>query len=90
MAVPEHYDAIRNSVFFDPEFYLSANADVRASGTDPSLHYLLQGGAEGRDPSRAFSTRGYLARNPDVAEADMNALLHYELYGRHEKRRLFD
>lgn len=90
LAVPEHYDAIRNSIFFDPEFYLSANADVRTSGTDPALHYLLHGGAQCRDPGPLFSTRGYLTRNPDVAEAGMNALLHYELYGRREKRRLFD
>jgi len=41
--------AVRNSAFFDREFYLDSNPDVRASGMDAALHYLSCGGREGRD-----------------------------------------
>lgn len=83
---PQALAAIRNSVFFDAEFYLDANPDVRASGVDPALHYLLHGGFERRNPGSAFSTRQYLEHNPDVVATRMNALLHYELHGREEGR----
>jgi len=80
------YDAIRNSAFFDAEFYLEANPDVNAAETDPALHYLLYGSIEGRNPGPFFLTNAYLSANPDVAATGMNALVHYELYGRCEAR----
>jgi O-antigen biosynthesis protein len=80
--------AIRNSAFFDAEFYLNSNPDVRASGKDAALHYLVCGGREGRDPGPLFSTHEYLARFPDVAASGLNALAHYEMYGRLEMRRI--
>jgi hypothetical protein len=80
--------AIRNSAFFDPEFYLNSNPDVRAAGVDPAAHYLACGGQEGRDPGPFFSTREYLAKFPDVAASGLNALAHYEIYGRRELRRI--
>jgi len=79
-------NVIRNSLFFDPGHYLERNPDVRASGMDPALHYLVRGGLERRDPGPFFSTEAYLVRYPDVAEAGLNALLHYETYGRSENR----
>ncbi len=81
-------DTIRTSVFFDAEFYLEDNPDVKAAGVDPALHYLVHGGSEGRNPCAFFSTKQYLLQNPDVAAARTNALLHYELYGRREGRGL--
>jgi hypothetical protein len=80
--------AIRNSGFFDPEFYLNSNPDVRGSGLDAACHYLVCGGREGRDPGPFFSTHQYLARFPDVAASGVNALVHYEMYGRHEMRKV--
>jgi hypothetical protein len=80
--------AIRNSAFFDREFYLNSNPDVRASGTDAAFHYLGCGGREGRDPGPFFSTDEYLARFPDVAASGVNALVHYEMYGRREMRKV--
>ena len=35
----------------DRDAYLAANADVRAAGADPHLHYLLHGWREGRLPA---------------------------------------
>jgi hypothetical protein len=80
--------AIRNSAFFDPEFYLNSNPDVRGSGMDAAFHYLVCGGREGRDPGPFFSTHKYLARFPDVAASGVNALAHYEMYGRREMRKI--
>jgi hypothetical protein len=79
-------NAIRNSLFFNSALYLETNPDVRASGLDPALHYLVHGGREGRNPGPLFSTKAYLARYPDVAEAEVNALLHYETQGRRQNR----
>jgi O-antigen biosynthesis protein len=84
----EELTAVRNSAFFDSEFYLSSNPDVRAAGMDAALHYLICGGREGRDPGPLFSTREYLVKFPDVAESGLNALAHYEMYGRREMRRI--
>ena len=80
--------AIRNSAFFDAEFYLDSNPDVRASGMDAAVHYLLCGAGEGRDPGPYFSTGEYLARFPDVAASGQSALAHYEMYGWRERRRI--
>jgi O-antigen biosynthesis protein len=77
---------IRSSVYFDEGYYLKRNPDVLAAGMDPSIHYLLHGAAEGRDPGPIFSTSVYLACNPDVAHSTMNPLVHYETYGRREGR----
>jgi hypothetical protein len=38
------------SRWFDPAFYLEANADVAESGADPYLHFISHGIEEGRDP----------------------------------------
>ncbi len=80
--------AVRNSAFFDREFYLNSNPDVRGSGMDAAFHYLVCGGREGRDPGPFFSTHKYLARFPDVAASGVNALAHYEMYGRLEMRKI--
>jgi lipopolysaccharide biosynthesis protein len=85
---PKDLEAIRNSLFFDGHYYLEANPDVRETGQDAALHYLLYGGREGRDPGPFFSGEAYLRRYPDVAEANLNPLLHYETQGRREGRRL--
>jgi hypothetical protein len=81
---PKDLEVVRNSVFFDAEFYLETNLDVNAARVDPAFHYLVHGGAEGRDPGPYFSTKAYLNRRPDVARAGENALLHYET---HRERR---
>ncbi len=81
-AARETSDVIRNSVFFNAEFYLDANPDVKAAGFDPALHYFLHGASEGRNPGPFFSTKDYLEQNPEVAALGLNPLLHYELHGR--------
>lgn len=77
---------LRESKFFDAEWYLAQNPDVAASRVDPLTHYLLNGASEGRDPSAQFSTTYYLAAHPDVAEDGANPLVHYVTVGQAEGR----
>jgi hypothetical protein len=85
----KRYNLIRDSVFFDKNFYVSANPDVKATGVDPVIHYLLRGSEDGRDPGPFFSEVGYRAGHSDVAKETLSSLEHYERYGRVEGRRLF-
>jgi hypothetical protein len=80
--------AVRASELFDPAFYLERNSDVRASDTDPAVHYVKFGSREERDPGPNFSTSAYLGANPDVRTSPHSALGHYELFGREEGRDL--
>ena len=52
---------------FDTDEYLDANGDVVKANVPASLHYLLFGHSEGREPSSRFSGTAYLAANRDVA-----------------------
>jgi glycosyltransferase involved in cell wall biosynthesis len=82
------YSLIRNSVFFDKNYYLNSNPIVKAGKFDPVVHYLRFGGQEGRDPGPQFSEAGYRVLSPDVAATSLSALEHYESHGRNEGRRL--
>lgn len=77
---------ISNSGFFDADFYLRANPDVRSSGMEATTHFLIHGGFEGRSPSANFDTEWYLLNYPDVAQAGSNPLLHYLKHGIREGR----
>ncbi|SIR43197.1 class I SAM-dependent methyltransferase [Pseudacidovorax sp. RU35E] len=92
-AEPEHGDSLAEeralvveSGFFDADYYVEANADVAASGTEPLDHFLAHGWREGRDPGERFSIRAYIERYPDVGVADVNPLIHFLRFGRNEGR----
>ena len=74
------------TALFDPNWYLARYPDVAATGMDPALHFVLRGGAEGRDPSASFDAKEYLARYPDVAAHGLSPLLHYLESGKAEGR----
>ncbi|NIM93302.1 MAG: hypothetical protein GTO18_06285, partial [Anaerolineales bacterium] len=77
---------IRNSDYFDMEWYLTNNPDVAQAKVDPVRHYLYTGAFEGRDPGPNFASTWYLNTYPDVKTAGMNPLLHYLQYGQREGR----
>jgi hypothetical protein len=77
-------NAIRG--YFDADFYLANNHDVKSAGVDPLLHYYFEGWKEGRSPRSDFDTRYYLSQNTDVAEAKLCPFWHYIETGRHENR----
>lgn len=85
--------ASRPSNLFDADYYLRSNSDVASAGANPFLHFLLSGGAEGRNPHPLFDTAYYLRKYPDVAASQVNPLAHYLKYGAREGRQphpLFD
>src|SRR5262249_18334750 len=71
---------------FDREYYLATNPDVKKSGMDPVVHYLVHGWREGRNPTPDFSTIMYLMLNQDVLQSGTNPFYHYIRYGQHEGR----
>lgn len=76
-------------MFFDSNYYMARNPDVKAAGVNPLKHYEQFGWREGRDPSLLFSSSKYLAANRDVKAAGLNPLLHYLQYGQKESRMAF-
>ncbi|AKF25718.1 hypothetical protein YH65_10220 [Sulfurovum lithotrophicum] len=73
--------------YFDPEYYLEVNKDVKEKGMDPLHHYLNSGGKEEhRIPNRWFAPAFYLNNNPGLKKAGIDPFLHYLLHGWKEKR----
>ena len=88
-----HYFLIKQSLLFDPSFYLERNPDLPREGMDLLAHYTALGGHEGRDPNPLFDTIFYRERYADVAASVLNPLVHYIEYGFREGRNpntLFD
>jgi hypothetical protein len=79
---------IADSGWFDVDYYLKQNPDVRLAGVDPVTHYLECGAAEGRNPSPRFDGDSYLDRYPDVFGAGVNPLVHYLECGMAEGRKI--
>ncbi|MBP5980596.1 MAG: hypothetical protein KA748_10350 [Halomonas sp.] len=85
-ALPQQVATIKQSSFFDAQWYCEQYPDVTTSGIEPAEHYLKFGAIEGRNPSEKFDTLYYLCEYPDVAVSGQNPLLHYLRYGQHEER----
>lgn len=83
-------DEILASSLFSKEFYLARYPDLEPDDfyrEHPSLHYLIFGAYEGRNPSKQFDSKHYLQSNPDVLKSGINPFLHYLRYGSKEGRR---
>ncbi|WP_291321203.1 hypothetical protein [Desulfonatronospira sp.] len=80
------FESIKESGFFDAQYYIEHNPDVKQSDMDPLTHYMNHGWKEGLNPSAKFNTNKYLEQNPDVSMDYINPLEHYVLYGQHENR----
>ena len=77
---------IRTSKLFDEEWYLEQYPDVKGSGHNPILHYVMFGALEGRFPNPDFDSLWYLDTYKDVANAGINPLVHYIENGKEEGR----
>jgi O-antigen biosynthesis protein len=67
---------------FDAEWYLTINKDVADAGVDPFQHFLAHGEAEGRNPSKHFSTTFYRETYMAGESRDASALDHFIKVGR--------
>jgi glycosyltransferase involved in cell wall biosynthesis len=74
--------------YFLPQEYLEMYPDIKVSGVSPTIHFVLCGTAERRNPSKQFDTKYYLGRYPEVTASGLNPLLHYALFGEKEGRTL--
>ena len=81
---------IRNSKFFDKEWYVHKHPEIIEEGINPVKHYLQHGQEYGYNPSRLFNGHEYIRRYPDLVKNRMNPLLHYECYGKYEHRSFID
>lgn len=75
--------------WFDTNYYLTQNPDVKAAGIDPLTHFETVGWKEGRAPSLLFDDAKYLVANPDVKAAGVDPLLHFITNGQNEGRLSF-
>jgi ADP-heptose:LPS heptosyltransferase/GT2 family glycosyltransferase len=76
------YEEIRKSGLFDAEYYLASYRDVAERNVDPLLHYLEEGGIEGRNPHPEFDAAFYLEQCRHRGETPNNPLLHYLRIGK--------
>ncbi len=87
-ALRHQLQLINASPLFNADWYRDEYPEIKTSGVDPALHYLLHGAAEGRNPGPGFDTRWYLESYPDVLATGVNPLLHYIHSGVTEGRKV--
>lgn len=76
------YEDARKSGLFDAEYYLTTYPDVAERNVDPLVHYLEEGGREGRNPHPEFDAAFYLEQCRQRGEMPNNPLLHYLRVGK--------
>lgn len=65
-------------LYFSSLWYLDQNRDVKESGLNPLIHYILFGDGEDRSPSPLFDVKWY-KKNYNIGQ-DINGLSHYMQY----------
>lgn len=81
-AEPSDADIIRDSGFFNDDWYYAAYPDVLASRIPALRHFMTFGWRENRSPGPEFNSTWYLNRYPHVI--GQNPLLHFIKHGRGE------
>ena len=72
--------------YFDRDFYLDRNVDVRDAGVDPFRHFVRHGAAEGRSPNALFDPAWYIRTYMEPHDHYAAALEDYLLKGMAEGR----
>lgn len=67
---------------FDPVWYLQRYRDVQTSGLDPSIHYLLHGWREGRQPTREFDPAFYVDQFGHLMPPGVVPFVHFQTSGK--------
>jgi GT2 family glycosyltransferase len=81
-----HLGQFDPSPYFNTQYYLSENLDVKKSKMNPLYHYLIEGEGEGRKPNPFFDPKVYLALNPDLSNLKTTLLEHYVISGMNDGR----
>ena len=80
------YALVRDSGWFDADWYRARVNTAGAKVSDPVRHYLREGAGLGISPSAFFDSEWYLSAYPDVANANLNPLVHFLKHGQQEGR----
>jgi GT2 family glycosyltransferase len=72
-----HYFLIKESLLFDPAYYLEKSLDLPHEGGNPLAHYVAHGVREGRDPNPLFDTAYYKRRYGEAVDVEGQPLVHY-------------
>ena len=86
LIVRRNIKLLKQNSYFDTDYYLKNNPDVKQTEKSAIRHYLIYGGFEGRNPSEKFNSSFYLKQYPDVKASGLNPLLHFAMFGKDEKR----
>lgn len=70
----EAYDIIKNSEFFDEEYYLNNYPEVKG---DPLIHFIYIGAKKKYNPSNKFNTAWYFKNYPESQTHILNPIVHY-------------
>lgn len=76
----KNINIIKNSGYFDENFYVSNYPEILNTGMIPVNHYYYFGWKEGRNPSSEFNNNLYINANA-MLKIEMNPILHYMKYG---------
>ena len=77
----EDLEVIRNSAYFDKDWYVRNNKDAYP---DPAVDYYVH--FKECNPSVSFISSDYYRINSDVSRTGMNPLVHFEKYGKLQNR----
>lgn len=80
------YNTIRESSFFNVDYYMTNRPDIGDKNMDPAAHFIMYGWKKGANPSSDFDVNYYLERYPDIKKSGMNPLFHYLMHGINEGR----
>jgi hypothetical protein len=68
---------IKQSGYFDKNWYLTHYPDIIQPKVDPLIHYLKIGGFEGRDPGPNFHSGWYLHKYSSRSKNELNPLIYF-------------
>ncbi len=88
------YNALKDFRWFDKKYYLKDSPNIKRSGVDPLVHYILFGYDEGKFPSITFEKiyntvkdsglfdeKFYLKNYPNIKKSGLHPLLDYIFFG---------
>lgn len=65
---------IKKSRYFNEDFYLKENPDVKEAGVDAATHFYHYGWKENRNPSKKIDIKRFLNDYPEVKEIQTNPI----------------
>lgn len=68
------YKKVRKSNFFDEQYYLLQNPDIKANNLDAARHFCEYGWKELRKPNRNFDIEEFLIKYPEIQNTEVNPI----------------